>query len=236
MESKKLVTKSLLLSAAYPGAFCAILLLVIAQYGHLTPKMTIWICAGLAIIYIPSMGSVLAQGLIAVATHPEPILLDPETIELRAKTRALRRKMTVLALLIFVLCMTGGVMLSKYQMTYMGLTPFIISSILLLPYLRAAKSLRSLLKSAKASSPAPVKPTHERSDKGRIYAICISLMCLSVFPAVVLPAGVYFIVTGTRTTFVYCVIATSIAALASIPFFSGLIVRKLGLPESIEIQ
>lgn len=235
MESKKLVTKSLLIAAAYSGAFCCILLLLIAQYGRLTPKIMFWIGAGLTIIYLPSMGAVLAQGLIAVATHPKPIALAPETIELRKQSRSLLQKMRVLSTLAVIFTMASAVVIVKYESISVGLSLAGAGFIFSVLCLRVSKRLRSLQKSAKASSPAPTKPTHERSDKGRFYAICIALMCLSVIPAVVLPASVYYFVTGTRTMLVYCVAAASIAALASIPLFVSIIVKKLGLPESIEI-
>jgi hypothetical protein len=236
METRKLVMKALLLSAAYPGAFCAVLILVISLIGRLTPKSIFWLGAGLAIMYAPIMGSLLAKGLIAVATHPKPIALDPETIELRKRSRSQLQKMRVLSTLAVIFAVAATVVIVKYESISVGLSLAGVGFIFSLLNLRVSRRLRSLHKSAKASSPAPAEPTHKRSDKGRFYAICMALMCLSVIPAVVLPASVYYFVTGTQTTLVYYVAAAAIAALASIPFFSGLIVKKLGLPESIEIS
>ena len=236
MESKRLVLKLLMTSGAYSSAYCTLPILWFALHGRMTPRIGFWICAILAIVNIPLMGSVLARGLIAGATHTEPTVPGPATLELRVKTKTLRRKMNVLASLMFVLCITGGVLLDKYHMTAVALSLVGINLFLLLPFLNATNRLKSLQTSAKALAPAPEIPLPERSDKGQIYAISIALMTLSILPAVVLPVCIYFIVVGARTSLLYCVLAAAVAALASLPFFSGVIVRKLGLPTYIEIS
>jgi hypothetical protein len=207
---------------------------VVAQVKHLAFREWAIIMITISVILTTLVAATLPKSLHKVLTVTSPAVRNAEDRQAERERRKVLRMITGLSSLSAIISLTVVVLIAKYNMITAGL---ILSTTLSIPSIWIIKTSRrlNLISRAREAPTTELDPSKQTQGyRRRFHLFFVPLTGFSMSAAFLFWACAYLIIVGDRSVPILSCLLIGLLCLALVPLFSGLVVRKLGLLETIQ--